>query len=117
MSRITGPGLTTKKDVSRTVAITKDGLILTTVTTQEIKHCTDCPCHEQHGLVTPDSFEHYTGVYCSLVSSNEDDCSYRSNTYDGHIDKKFCFSWEWASEIKDTVIPDWCPLRAEAKTE
>lgn len=108
-----------KNDTSRMVLMTKDGLVLTMTITKVIKYCTECPFHEQHAIVTPDSFEHDTGVYCSLVDIDENSVNrdYVSHTYDGEIKKRFCFSWEWASEIKQSVIPDWCPLRAEARTE
>ena len=101
-----------KREISRVVSVTDTGILLTTTTTQEISYCTECPYHEQHGIVTPDSFEHDTGVYCSLVSADDDR---NSHTYDGHVDRKLCFTWEWASEIKASTIPDWCPLRAEVK--
>ena len=73
-----------KKEISRVVSVTDTGILLTTTTKQEIKYCTECPYHEQHGIVTPDSFEHDTGVYCSLVSADDD---HNSHTYDGHVDE------------------------------
>lgn len=70
----------------------------------EVENCTNCPCSEQHQIMTPDSFEHDTGVFCSEVEDDEE-----TYTYDGAITKKLIFGYEWPSEIEGRKIPDWCP--------
>ena len=70
----------------------------------EVDNCVNCPCSERHQIVTPDSFEHDTGVFCSEVEGDE-----KIYTYDGAIAKKLIFGYEWPSEIEGQKIPDWCP--------
>lgn len=72
----------------------------------KVDNCINCPCSEQHQIVTPDSFEHDTGVFCSELEDSIKHC-----TYDGTITKKLIFSYEWPSEIEGRKIPDWCPHR------
>lgn len=68
----------------------------------EIENCTNCPFHERHQVITPDSFEYEVGIFCSKTYTPD-----QTNTRDGYISNKLVVADEdpddWA------VVPDWCP--------
>lgn len=72
-----------------------------------VERCTDCPCSEEHRLITPDSFEHEIGVFCSKLEMGTLE---KTSTYDGIITKKSIFSYSRPSE-KFFEIPAWCPFK------
>ena len=88
-------------------ALLKGGGVMSVTIKIEIERCFDCPFSEEHQLLTPDSFEHDIGVFCSKT---KEDALGNHHTYDGIITKKLFFSYEWPSEIRPD-IPDWCPYR------
>lgn len=67
---------------------------MTKLIIDDIKNCTECPFSISEAILTPDPFEHDTGVYCSIKK------------------KRLAFSWEYAHELEDAEVPDWCPIRA-----
>ncbi len=73
----------------------------------EVENCISCPYSEKHQIMTPDSFEHDMGIFCSKVEDSE----LKRYTYDGTITKKLVFSYERPSEIEGQEIPDWCPYK------
>lgn len=72
-----------------------------------ISNCSKCPFHEEHGIVTADSFEHESGIYCSLTEDHGD--SWWHYTYDGRTTKKLVVADEWDPE-QYADIPGWCPF-------
>ena len=60
----------------------------------DIKNCTECPFSISRAILTPDPFEHDTGVHCSMKK------------------ERLAFSWEYPDDLKNATVPDWCPIRA-----
>ncbi len=77
--------------------------------TVDVENCFQCPFHEEHRILTPDSFEHEFGIYCSEVD-DDTDC-WKRRTYDGEVNKRLIANGEFLRE-RDAAVPDWCPHRA-----
>ena len=75
--------------------------------TFEVENCAKCPFHERHSIVTADSFEHESGIYCSLVEDQGD--SWWHYTYDGKIAKRLVVADDWHPE-RYANVPGWCPF-------
>ena len=75
--------------------------------TFEVDNCINCPFHEQHQLVTPDSLEREIGVFCSQVDTTDKDWTH--DTHDGLIFKRMVGCDDLHPE-KYTKVPDWCPF-------
>lgn len=79
-----------------------------------IENCAKCPFHEVHQIVTPDSFEHEFGIYCTKVDDHED--SFERYTYDGRIEKRLVVADDRDPELFSKV-PSWCPIIAQQLQE
>ena len=67
----------------------------------EIDNCCDCPYHYKETIYTPDSWDHFIGVYCSKI---EDKKSYNKQ-------HKLVAEDDWDVR-KYSQIPDWCPIKS-----
>jgi hypothetical protein len=74
----------------------------------EVQNCSKCPFHETHQIITPDSFEHEIGIYCSEVEDTTED--FARHTYDGTVNKKLVVADDWNVE-EYARVPGWCPHR------
>ena len=75
--------------------------------TVEIDNCKGCNYHYVERILTADSFEHETGLYCSKVED-------RNSENHKH---KLVAEDDW-DVYKYSDIPDWCPLlKSNQKTD
>lgn len=75
--------------------------------TFEVDNCLNCPYCEKHQLMTPDSFEHEVGAFCSQTEAISKEWVHE--TYDGIISKRMIGCDDWHLE-QYTKVPDWCPF-------
>ena len=75
----------------------------------EIDNCCDCPYSHTERILTPDSWEHEEGIFCSKMKA---DRKYNGvNTDDRLIVSDGWNLRKWAS------IPDWCPMAKNKEEE
>ena len=73
----------------------------------EISNCTKCPFSHQSSIITADSFEHETGIFCTKVEDDSGDWSH--HTCDGHTPYRLIVADEWNAR-QYAKVPDWCPF-------
>lgn len=77
---------------------------------QKITNCCMCHHHAKHDIITADSFEHESGIYCTKYKDSTDD--WAKHTYHGFFPYRVVCTDEW-DPSKYAKVPNWCPLISE----